>query len=114
MEGGLCRASFTPNAAMIGYDDMTHGGIIFSVLDDVMANWLFSQGAKAVTGRCEIRYRKPVLVGTRLELTGRLVRRKGRVAMMTGTACRATDGVIVADTQANFMIIDAGKLSGGH
>ncbi len=110
MEGDLCRASFTPADAYVGYDEMTHGGIIFSALDDVMANWLFLQGARGHTAKCEIRYRQPVRVGTRIELTGRLVKRKGRVAVLSGEACRAADHVVVADAQARFLIVDSGSL----
>jgi acyl-coenzyme A thioesterase PaaI-like protein len=105
MDGDLCRASFTPGDAYVGYDEMTHGGIIFSALDDVMANWMFLQGIRAHTAKCEIRYRQPVPVGTCIELTGRLIKRKGRVAVMAGEACRATDGQVVADAQASFMTV---------
>ncbi len=107
MDGDLCLGTFTPGAAYTGYDDMTHGGIIYSALDDVMANWLFLQGIRAHTGKCEIRYRQAVSVGTQLELTGRLIKRKGRVAILTGEARRATNNEIVADTQASFMIIES-------
>jgi len=109
MEGDLCRASFTPGKDHVGYDEMTHGGIIFSALDDVMANWMFLQGARAHTAKCEIRYRQPIPVGTRLELTGRLIKRKGRIAVLTGEACRAADNEIVADAQASFMVVDSGE-----
>jgi acyl-coenzyme A thioesterase PaaI-like protein len=106
LEDELCRASFVPGDAYVGYDKMTHGGIIFSALDDVMANWLFLQGIRAHTAKCEIRYRQPVPIGTRIELTGRCTKRKGRVAVMTGEARRASDDVIVADAQASFMIVE--------
>ena len=112
MEGDLCRASFTPGDSYGGYDDMAHGGIIFSALDDVMANWLFLQGARAHTAKCEIRYRQPVAIGTELELTGRLIRRKGRVAMLSGEARRSADDELVATAEASFMIVDPGRLSG--
>lgn len=107
MEGDLCHALFTPGNEYAGYDQMTHGGIIFSALDDVMANWWFLQGDRAHTAKCEIRYRQPVPVGTRIELTGRLIKRKGRMAIMAGEARRATDGVLVAEVQGSFMIVDA-------
>ena len=110
MDGDLCRGEFTPGDTHVGYDAMTHGGIIYSALDDVMANWLFLQGIRAHTGKCEIRYRQPVPVGSRLELVGRLIKRKGRVAVLTGEARRAADDVLVADTQASFMIVDSGEL----
>jgi hypothetical protein len=38
LEGDVCRSEFTPSDMHCGYDGVTHGGIIFSVLDDVMAN----------------------------------------------------------------------------
>lgn len=109
MDGDQCRASFTPGGDYIGWDEMTHGGIIYSALDDVMANWLFLQGARAHTAKCEIRYRQPVPVGTRIDLAGRLVRRKGRVAIMAGEARRADDGTLVASADASFMIVDPGN-----
>ncbi|HJP38204.1 MAG: PaaI family thioesterase [Gammaproteobacteria bacterium] len=109
LEDDQCRAAFTPGAAYGGYDSMVHGGIIFSALDDVMANWLFLQGTRGHTAKCEIRYRQPVSIGTRLELTGRLIRRKGQVAVMAGEARRATDDVLVADAQGSFMVVESGE-----
>ena len=105
MDGDICRAAFTPGPDHCGYDQQCHGGILFSVLDDVMANWLFLQGIRAHTARCEIRYRQPVELGVELQLEGRLVRRKGPVAMMEGRAMRATDGKVVADAQGSFMVV---------
>ena len=105
-----CRASFCPGEDHIGFENMVHGGIMFSVLDDVMANWLFLQGARGHTAKCEIRYRQPVAVGTRIDLEGWLVKRKGPLAMLEGIATRASDNEVVADAKASFMIVDFGDL----
>jgi len=105
MEGEVCRADFTPGPFHCGYDQLVHGGIIFSALDDVMANWLFLQGVRGHTARCEIRFREPVELGDELRLAGRLVRRKGKLALMAGTATRATDGALVAEAEGTFMIV---------
>lgn len=102
---GVCRAEFTPGPHHAGYEKVTHGGILYSVLDDVMANWMFLQGYKAYTARCEIRYRQPLPVGTRLLLEGRLLRQKGRVAWLSGRALRADDQSLVADAEASFMVV---------
>ena len=106
MDGEVCRASFVTRPNYVGYDNMTHGGIIFSALDDVMANWFFLQGVKAFTAKCEIRYRQPVELNTEVLLEGRLVKRKSRVAVMESRAIRASDQHIVADAQGSFMIVD--------
>lgn len=108
MEGDVCRSEFTPCAAHVGYDDLVHGGIIYCVLDDVMANWLFLQGIRGHTARCEVRYREPMRLGGQLLLEGRLLRRKGRLAMLHGTARRASDDALVAEAEGTFMIVDGG------
>jgi acyl-coenzyme A thioesterase PaaI-like protein len=106
MEGEACRAQFTPGAFHCGYDNLIHGGIIYSALDDVMANWLFLQGIRGHTARCEIRYREPVELGDELLLEGRLSRRKGRLAVLNGVARRASDNVVVAEAEGTFMVVD--------
>ncbi|MBL8226350.1 MAG: PaaI family thioesterase [Chromatiales bacterium] len=103
-EENHCRTEFTPGPHHGGWDQLTHGGILYSALDDVMANWLFLQGLRAYTARCEVRYRKPHPLGVPLALTGRLVQRRGRVAVMAGEARRADDGTLVAEAEASFMV----------
>ena len=107
IENEVCKASFTPGSDHVGYDRQTHGGILYSVLDDVMANWLFLQGMRAHTAKCEIRYRQPLALGEEILLEGRLVKRKGKMAIMEGQATRASDGAVVADAQGSFMIVDS-------
>jgi acyl-coenzyme A thioesterase PaaI-like protein len=105
MEGDICRAEFVPGPFHGGYADMTHGGIIYSVLDDAMANWLFLQGTRAHTARCEIRYREPLAIGEKVLLEGRLLKRKGRLAMLQATARRAADLVVVAEAEGSFVVV---------
>jgi acyl-coenzyme A thioesterase PaaI-like protein len=108
IENGVCRGEFTPPAHLCGFDGVTHGGVLFSLLDDVMANWLFLQGEPAYTGKCEIRYRQPAAIGERLLLEGELLSRKGRVAQLRGTLTRARDAAVVAEATATFFVQSAG------
>lgn len=103
MDGEVCRAAFVPGPTHCGYDHQCHGGILFSVLDDVMANWLFLQGQRAHTAKCEVRFRQPVAIGAHLELEGRLIKRKGRLAVLQG--CALCDGETVAEAEATFMVV---------
>jgi acyl-coenzyme A thioesterase PaaI-like protein len=104
-DDGVCRSEFTPGPDHGGYDQLTHGGIVFSALDDVMANWMFLKGVRAHTARCEIRYRQPLAIGTRVLLEGRLLRQKGKVAFLEGKMLKADDGSLVAETEASFMVV---------
>lgn len=99
-----CQTDFTPGPDHGGWDRLTHGGILYSALDDVMANWLFLKGERAYTARCEVRYRQPHPLGVPLRLTGRLVQRRARVALMAAEARRQDDGTLVAEAEASFML----------
>jgi acyl-coenzyme A thioesterase PaaI-like protein len=107
----ICRGRFTPGPHHVGFDQVTHGGIVFSALDDVMANWLFLQGARGFTAKCEIRYRQPLPVGTSIDLEATLKQRKGRLYVLEATAKRTADGALVASALASFMIDDFGALA---
>jgi len=105
LENGICKAEYTPLSDQCGYDGITHGGILFSLLDDVMANWLFLQGERAYTAKCEIRYREPAATGIPIALEGELTGRRGRYANMAGRAFDARSGRLLAEATATFMVI---------
>lgn len=105
MDGDVCRSRFTPGENHCGYDGVTHGGIIFSALDDVMANWLFLKGHKAFTARCDVRYRDALPVGTLVHLEGHCLKQKGRLTQMKGLMIRDDTKDVVAECEASFMLI---------
>jgi len=102
---GRVTANFTPNQNHVGYENTVHGGIVFSALDDVMANVLYLQNIKAHTARCEIRYRKPLEVGQTVNLAGWIESRRRRLVVLKGEARLAADDTLVADTEASFMLV---------
>ena len=104
-ENNVCHGSFTANENHVGYQNTVHGGIIYAALDDVMANWLYLQGERALTARCELRFRAPAPSGEKLLLEGELVKRKGRHAILAGRAFLADSGKLVAEATATFMIL---------
>ncbi len=56
-----------------GWDGVVHGGIISTLLDEIMS-WaiMYSQKVFLVTRRMNIKYVKPVLVGTPLNVAGKI------------------------------------------
>lgn len=100
---GRCFGEFTPTANHVGYENTVHGGIIYSALDDVMANVLYLQQIKAHTARCEIRYRKPLKVDQTISLTGWIENQKRRLIVLKGEARTTDDDVLIADCEASFM-----------
>ncbi len=104
---GICTGEFCPTLNHVGYGNTVHGGIIFSALDDVMANVLYLQNIKAHTARCEIRYRQALAVGDSIFLKGWIENRRKRLVLLKGEA-RLADGALIADSEASFMTTLAG------
>ena len=112
IEDDVCVGEFTPGNDHRGYDRVTHGGILFSLLDDVMANWLWLKGHMCFTARADIRYRAQLPLGTPVRLEGRCVRRKGRLAQMEGRVIRHDTREVVAESTGSFMIQDPSQSVG--
>jgi acyl-coenzyme A thioesterase PaaI-like protein len=103
LDNDVCRAEFTPADHHCGFDGITHGGIIFSALDDVMANWIVLQGMQAFTAKVDLRYKGSLPTGTAVTLEGRCLKAKGRLMQMQGRMLRADNGQVVAECDASFM-----------
>jgi acyl-coenzyme A thioesterase PaaI-like protein len=104
VDDGVCTGRFIPNQNHVGFSDTVHGGIVFSALDDVMANLLYLQNMKAYTAKCEIRYRKALRVGQEIILTSYIENERRRLITLKGEARLADSGELVADTTASFML----------
>ena len=102
LNDGICCGEFTAGENHVGYEDTVHGGIIFSALDDVMANVLYLQNIKAHTARCEIRYRKALEVGQAVRLRGWIENERRRLIVLKGEVRLAGDDSIVADCEASL------------
>ncbi len=104
MQDGKCTGVFTPDENHVGYKNTVHGGIIYSALDDVMANVLYLQDIKAHTAKCEIRYRKALEVGQTINLTGWIEQERRRLVVLRGEARTTADDFLIADCEASFML----------
>jgi acyl-coenzyme A thioesterase PaaI-like protein len=96
-------AEFVPAERFEGYTGMVHGGIISTVLDEVMAWSLYRQQVWAVTAEMTVRYRAPIAVGERTRATGWEVSRRGRRIEMAGEIRRQRDGAMLATATALFI-----------
>lgn len=99
---GVCTR-FVPQLRSEGYTGMVHGGVITTVLDEVMAWSLYRHGIWAVTGQLTTRYRKPILIGEETVARGAIAKDRGRAIEMRGAIRRATDGILLADATATFI-----------
>ena len=99
---GWARALWTVEKPYVGYEGMLHGGIMASIMDDLMAHALYYTDLDVVTAHLELDYKAPVHVGERIECeaqvtefgTGRSIRAQGTIKREGAVAARAK-GVMV-------------------
>ncbi len=94
---------FLPSARFEGYEGVIHGGIISTLLDEVMAWSLYRDDIWAVTGRMSVRFRTPMMVGEPVLAIGHIGQRRSRLIEMTGELLRETDSRVIADATASFV-----------
>ncbi len=100
------RTSFLPTKQFQGFRDMVHGGVIAAILDEVMVNGVWLRGIRAVTGRFEVRLKRPANVGEWLHFVGRILRDAGKT-LETEARAATSDGVIVAEASGLLVKVDS-------
>jgi uncharacterized protein (TIGR00369 family) len=101
MKDGKVTGEYTPIRHFEGYKDILHGGIISSLLDEVMAYAVFTQGLVAVTTHMEVTFRKAAKIGEKLLLEGCIADDRGRFIFVEGQITNQK-GEIVATGKAKF------------
>jgi uncharacterized protein (TIGR00369 family) len=99
---GTARTEWVAGEDYVGWSDKLHGGIIATMLDEVMAWAPSSYDSWAVTAEMTIRFRSPALPGERLEATGRVIDRRRRIYEVHGKVLGA-DGRVVAEGTGRYL-----------
>jgi len=101
-DGQKATTSIEASAAFEGYRGIYHGGVISSLLDEVMIKAILAQDIYAVTAELTIRFVAPVRIGDRVELTGWVTASKGKLFFTEGKA-EGADGRIYATATAKYI-----------
>lgn len=99
---GSARARWVGGENFVGWSDKLHGGIIGTLLDEVMAWACSSFDAWAVTAEMTVRYRSPAMPGEELTAEGRVASRRRRIYEVTGTVL-GSDGRVVAEGSGRYL-----------
>jgi acyl-coenzyme A thioesterase PaaI-like protein len=108
-DGVSIWAPWTPRREHEGYGGIAHGGIISTVLDEVMAWSGYLRQIWAVTAKINVNFRKPVEIGVPTRAIGRIVAARGRVVYFAGEIRREHDDVLLADATGLFVRVPEEK-----
>lgn len=101
-EGDICRTSFVAGPEHQGWNGVMHGGLLTTILDEVMAQWLCSRDLPAMTAEMTTRFVNPVPIGAKLIIESRLVANKRRLFLLEASAI-LPDGAVAAKADAKFV-----------
>lgn len=101
-DGERYHTRFTPDRRHSGYAGITHGGILISILDEVMGRLLWVRNLRAATAQMDVRWSRSARIGETLHFTGWIEEVRGRLVKCAAEA-RNEAGQIVARSTAKFM-----------
>ena len=105
------KGLFRLSAAYQGATGFVHGGIIATLLDEVMAKVSRFNGEHAVTAELTVEYKRPVPVDEDIVVEGWEVKVAERHRFREGEI-RDASGVVLARGRARFTVIDPEKFRG--
>ena len=110
LEDKRAVAEFQPRAEHQGYPGLVHGGIMAAALDEAMGWAMWAVGVWAVTGKMEIKYRRPFPLGAKTTVSGEVIRNRCRWLEVRGEV-RTDGGRLVAESHALFMRLPKEKVA---
>ena len=87
-----------------GWEGIIHGGIISTLLDEIMAYAAFTHDEKGVTGEISVRFRKPMPSNRKVLVEGSVESQKGRIVYTAGKI--TLDGTLIAEANAKMVRLD--------
>ncbi len=90
-----------------GWAGIAHGGILCTILDEVMAWALVGQDNWGLTARLAVDFKRPVEVERPIRAEGEVVRTRRRLVETSGRIVDASDGRLLAAATALYMAAGA-------
>jgi uncharacterized protein (TIGR00369 family) len=100
---GRCWTELELDQRFEGWEGIAHGGIVSTILDEVMAWALVDNDSWGVTARMQVEFKRPVPIGRRIRGEGRVVDVRRRIVRATGVLLDAVDGTVLATAEGTFV-----------
>ncbi|MGB9846099.1 MAG: PaaI family thioesterase [Desulfotomaculales bacterium] len=102
--GDVCRTVFKAGENHQGWDGFLHGGLIATLLDEVMAQWLWTRKITAMTAELNVRYSLPVKIGEEITVEARCEKMHRRFYQLAAEAI-LPDGRRAARATAKYLAV---------
>jgi uncharacterized protein (TIGR00369 family) len=106
-----CWTELTIDAAFQGWIGVAHGGILCTILDEVMAWSVIGRGTWGVTARMTVDFKRPVPIGALLRAEGAVTESSRRLFKTAGRIINAETGDILASSEATYLAAPPERLA---
>lgn len=101
------KAELIPDSRHQGFPGIVHGGILFSILDELMGRTaLVNKGVITLTTEINIKYKKKAPLGKKIIFTAWMVKDMRRMIEAEAQAC-LEDGTLLTEARGRFIIISS-------
>lgn len=105
-EDGVIVTEYTPGPEVAGFPGVVHGGILATLLDEVLNRTAVREQRWLMTGRLDIRYRQAAPVGRALRVTARTLSSRKRMVQAAGEIRLADEPeTVIATAEGVFLPI---------
>ena len=106
---GWAKGSWTIKPSFIGYDSILHGGIMASIMDDLMAHAIYCKDVDVMTAHLEMDYRAPAYVGETIDCEAWIERMGNGRSIHTAGVIRRGSTVIAQAKGVMVIVRTAGQ-----
>jgi len=106
---GTCWTELVLDRRFEGWEDIAHGGIVCTILDEVMAWALVESDNWGVTARMQVDFKRPVPIGRAIRGEGRIVDVRRRLVRAQGVLVDPTSGTLLARAEGTFVAAPEGR-----
>lgn len=109
VEPGRSWIETTLDRRFEGWEGMAHGGILCTILDEVMAWALVGADDWGVTARMSVDFRKPVPIGRPIRAEGWVTEARRRVMDTEGRIVDAATGTLLAESTGRYVTVSESR-----
>lgn len=100
---GRCWTELELPRRFEGWEGIAHGGIIATILDEVMAWALVEHDLWGLTARMSLEFRRPLPVDVPIRAEGWMTRGRRRVVHAAGEIVDVRDSIVLARSEATYV-----------
>jgi acyl dehydratase len=103
VDGRRCWVDLSIPSRFQGWDQIAHGGIVATILDEVMAWSLVDQDNWGLTARLNLEFKRPVPLDTPIHAEGWITEARRRLVNTAAALTDPSDGSVLATAAATYV-----------